>query len=84
MHEVHASLSTIAISLILHTLNEALIFSKIAEDTSLILLLLGRCVIGAASMAILQRLSNDKTGVDPLFNIFITIMVPVAVHQFWT
>lgn len=52
MREVHAILSTIAISSIFHALNEALILSKVAEDASLIFLLLGRCIVGAASMAI--------------------------------
>jgi hypothetical protein len=46
-------------------------------------LLIGRGVIAAASMTAYKGLANDKTGVDPLFTVFISFVVPIAVNQFW-
>jgi hypothetical protein len=83
MREVHAILSTIAISSILHALNEALILAKAPANALLPFLLLGRCVIAVASITAHKRWTNDKTGVDPLFNVFISVVVPIVVHQFW-
>lgn len=84
MREIHAILATIAISSIMHTFNEALVLSRAPAEAAFMFLLIGRLTIAAASVSIHKRLSNDKTGVNPLFNIFISIVVPLAVHQFWT
>jgi hypothetical protein len=83
MREVHAILSTIAISSILHALNEALILPNALANTALPFPLTGRSVIAAASMTASKGLTNDKTGVDPLFTVFISFVVPIAVNQFW-
>lgn len=84
MREVHAILATIAISSIMHAFNEALVLSRAPAEAAFMFLLMGRLAIAAASVSIHKRLSSDETGVDPLFNVFITVVVPVAVHQFWT
>ena len=84
MREVHAILATIAISSIMHAFNEAMVLSRAPAEAALMFVWIGRCAIGVATIAAHKRLTNDKTGVDPLFTVFIAIVVPVAVHQFWT
>jgi hypothetical protein len=83
MREIHAILSTIAISSILHALNDALILPNVPANAALPFLLMGRCIIAVVSIAAHKRLTNDETGVDPSFTVFISVVVPIAVHQFW-
>lgn len=83
MREVHAILTTIAIAAFLNALNEALVLRVAQVDAEFAFLMMGRLVAGAVSVSIHRRLSADSTGVDLLFNIFISGVVPVAVHQFW-
>jgi hypothetical protein len=82
MREVHAILSTIAISSIPHAFNEALILPNAPANAALPFLLIGRGVIAAASMTAYKGLTNDKTGVNPLFAVSISFVVPIAVNQF--
>lgn len=83
MREVHAILLTIAIASCLNAANEALVSAKAPENAEFAFVMIGRLVAGAVSVSIHRRISTDHTGVDPLFNIFISAVVPFAVHQFW-